>query len=589
MVLQPFCFLGQVSRMEFLMDNPVEINTVDRSVLEELMLLSDFQLESLMEYREKSGNILSATELALLPGFDRAVVDELLPYITFQVKDRLSRGGRWRGELAMKSSGAYVRDTSLLGSPYSMQLRFKSEYGEHLSGGFLLESDAGEYLFKSGYPFVDFTSFHVALKDYRAVKCLVAGDYSVRFAQGLVAWNSFSLSGIQNPSSMVRRGVGISPYTSADEDNFYRGAAVSLSFGRLGVVAFGSYKKVDARIKDGKYTSLPEDGLHNTASSLVARKTMGECVAGGNVSYVLDGLKLELSGLCYGYDKVNGLPVKEYNKYRLYDGWWGNFSVGVYGVFRRGQAYGEFAVDMGGSTALLAGSVFRCADRFELGVQARRYSRSYIAPYANGYSTISDVANQTGITLSCKYPVTRLLSFTFMADAVHYPWKRYNVDTASSQIKGGVAGRYTPGKWNFSTDITYRYTTHNAMHRAYLKGEAGYSFSPGFHLKVKGAVVSCFQGVSEPDCGWMAALVAKYCFNGEKSTLQLGLTCYNCRSWDVRLYNYEQDVPYTYNSRLLYGVGGGWYFLLKQKLFRNMYLYFKSDTSKLKLAVKYRF
>ena len=589
MVLQPYYFFGQVSRMEFLMDNPLAINAVGKDELEELMLLSDFQLESLLEYREKNGNILSATELSLLPGFNRDIVDELLPFISFEVKDRIYGKEGFRNELTIKSSVGYVRDTSLLGSPYSAQLRFRSEYGKHLSGGILLESDAGEYLFKSGYPFVDFTSCHIALKDYRAVKCLVAGDYSVRLAQGLVAWNSFSLSGIQNPASMAKRGVGIAPYTSADEGKFYRGAAVSLSFGRLEVSAFGSYKKVDARVKEGKYTSLPEDGLHNTAPALSARKTMGECVAGGNVSYMLSRLKVELSGLCYGYNKRNGLAVSDYNRLRMYDGWWGNFSAGVYGVFRNGQVFGELAVDMGGSTAVLAGSVLRVADRCDIGVLVRRYSKSYIAPYANGYSTTSDVANQNGITLSCKWPATRYLNFTFMADVVHYPWVRYNVDAASSQFKGGLSGKCTLEKWDLSADFTYRYATHNTLHRGYLKGEVGYRFSSGFNMKMKGAAVACFQGAYDCTCGWMAAIVAKYCFNRDKSSLQLGLTYYNCSSWDVRLYNYEQDLPYTYNSRLLYGVGGGWYLLLKQKLFRNMELYFKSDAKKLKFAVKYRF
>ena len=438
------------------------------------------------------------------------------------------------------------------------------------------------------------------------MKSLVLGDFSVRFVQGLTVWNSFSLASeaASAPAGMLKRGGGISPYTSSDERNFFRGAGVSLSMGKFSVNAFGSFKRVDARIKDGKYTSLPQDGLHNTASTLAARKTMGEYAAGGNVAYVGNRVRVELSGLCYCYDKENGLPVKDYNKYRMYDGVWGNFSFGVYGVFSRGRYFGEMAVDLGGSAAFLGGSVLRFSDGSELGVQVRHYSRSYIAAYASASSSISDVANQSGITASCVcYPV-KDLKVTLWADAVYYPWKRYGVDSSSSQMKGSVRGEYAWGNWDVSATSTYRYTNYNREHRLYVKGDAGYrlavdgggGFLSGLYLKAKWAAVCASHAAAEAgmeastgllaaQLGWMVGLSAKCSLWRDQTILQIALAWYDCPSWDARLYNYENDLPYTYNSRLLYGEGGSCYIMLKQKVFRKCYLYLKGDDTKVKLGV----
>ena len=604
LVLQPFLLFAQsvgLGEGQVYIEDPVYINSATGDELRSMLPLSEFQIESLLSYRNSSGAVLGAVELSLLPGFDIEAVALILPLISFDVRDRLSGGGKLKSELFVKSSARVEQDTSLLGSPYDLHLKFKMSYGKHLGAGITLQNDEGE-------PFMDFVSSNISLKDYGIVKSLVLGDFSVRFAQGLTAWNSFSLasSAAASPTGMLKHGGGISPYTSSDEGNFFRGAGLSLAAGNFSVSAFGSFKRVDARIKDGKYISLPQEGLHNTASTLAARKTMGEFAAGGNVAYLGNRVKVELSGLCYCYDMENGLPVKEYNKYRMYDGLWGNWSLGVYGVFRRGRYFGEMAVDFGGSTAFLGGSVMRFSGGCELGVLVRRYSRSYIATYASAYSSISDVANQNGITASCTCTPLKDLKVTAWADAVFYPWKRYGVDTSSCQLKWSVRSEFARKNWDVSATVTYRYINYNNQHRLYVKGDAGFRLKEngggggmlcGIYLKAKWAAVCVGKAPSDSGSdfsagvpvyalGWMVGFSAKCSFWRERTVLQIGLAWYDCPVWDVRLYNYENDLPYTYNSRLLYGEGGSCYIMLKQKIFRNCYLYLKGDDTKVKLGVR---
>ena len=51
-----------LEHLEYLAEHPVDINSAARGVLEDMMLLSDFQIESILEYRSKSGALLGGAD-----------------------------------------------------------------------------------------------------------------------------------------------------------------------------------------------------------------------------------------------------------------------------------------------------------------------------------------------------------------------------------------------------------------------------------------------------------------------------------------------------------------------------------------------
>lgn len=63
--------------------SPLEINRASREELSAIALLSDFQIESIISYREKHGPILSASELSLLHGFDLQTAELLSCFVVF--------------------------------------------------------------------------------------------------------------------------------------------------------------------------------------------------------------------------------------------------------------------------------------------------------------------------------------------------------------------------------------------------------------------------------------------------------------------------------------------------------------------------
>ena len=177
--------------------HPLNINSVGREELEELHLLTDFQIASLLEYRNRSGYILSRAELQLVNGFDAASVSLIAPLITFGEgsttdDDTYFAGRRGRDTLA------WYRKTTMelyakwwwkesseewLGPEFYSQIKFKGDYNNKFKFGFTAEKDAGEMVWSGGT--ADFLSGYMMLNDIslgRKMKVadLVVGDYAVR-------------------------------------------------------------------------------------------------------------------------------------------------------------------------------------------------------------------------------------------------------------------------------------------------------------------------------------------------------------------------------------------------------------------------
>ena len=604
-----------------LLRNPLKINGARRSELERLLVLSQFQIESILNYRAKIGYIMSAAELSLLHGFDNMVVELILPFISFELPKNLiipaddkyafkdilrgcSSQLYFKGFIKLDNDGMFdpiskeefeaAPNSRYLGTQFYMQMKYKLSYASKITAGFTLENDIGEPLFpKNGAP-VDFFSFNVALNNIGKTNTIIIGDYTARFGQGLVLWNSFSLKNYASPSSLYRRGSGLLPYSSSDENNFFRGVAASCSIGKLDINAMFSNNRLDARIEDGKYTSIIDGGLHNTLSLQSARKSMKESVGAFSLKYLLSRVQLGFTLASYGYDKKNGRRISDYNRYQIYDGVWGNASVDYYAVFKNLRFFGELAVDFGGSVASLAGAIFPIRDKMECGLLLRSYSKSYIAPHAGAYSTLSSVSNQHGVSFDLVYRISNSLRLSLYGEPSYYPWKRYNINSASYMLKEGIKVQFDEKLWSGYINLAHTCYSHNGIGKLYLKSKFTLNFSETTRGTFHGAFIYAESYGFEVGSDW------RYRSMNRRFTINGGVTFFRCNGWSERLYIYENDLPYTYNSRLLYGNGVSFYILLDYTLCGEVHIYLKNGTqcyfsdnkesqSALKLALKLNF
>lgn len=90
-----------LQQLEHYRKQPLSINTATEEELRALRLLTDLQIRSLLQYRATLGRLGDVHELQAVPGWDLALIERLIPYITVldgpfmseALKARLKGGG----------------------------------------------------------------------------------------------------------------------------------------------------------------------------------------------------------------------------------------------------------------------------------------------------------------------------------------------------------------------------------------------------------------------------------------------------------------------------------------------------------------
>ena len=524
-----------VQYYESLALEPLNINAASRARLEETGLLSLFQLESLLSWRERYGAVRSYAEWALVEGFSPEIVAQLRPFFAL-------------GEPASAShtTQTYTARFKKKWRQPGFSLTSKAVYDAgDFSAGAVVDNDPKER-------FPDFISLSGRYKGF------FAGDFTARFGQGLVMWKGFSMSGFSSPSAVFRQQNGLREYRSSDESDFFRGAGWSGSAGKIGISVFASYNALDANIKDGAYTSIVRDGLHVSESELAKRHSMHETVLGGNVSVELEGWHIGFTAAAYSYDKRNGRRVQDYNRFQQYDGWWGNAGIDVRGYYRSLRLFAEAAVDAHLAPAVIAGAVWSPSYNFETGLSLRCYSPSYIATHSAAHSTSSSVSNQIGALWSTRV-VHKAWKAQVDAEYVYYPWKRYRAEAGTMQFKGRIlltrefrSGALLQGQLSW-----------NALARARVGLEL--PFAGQWHLSVK----------AEGGLRGAAAYAGLRWQPGRHWDVSARVTLWRTDGWESRIYFYERGVPQSFSVEPYYGKGIGEYAVVKYSPNRNLEFWLK--------------
>lgn len=202
-----------VEKFEHLAAHPVCLNYAGRGKLEECGLFSAFQIASLLEYRKRSGDILSFSELSRLDGWSAEFVNALREYVDLS-------GSAAPGQSSSRKS---------------------------FHGDFTLHYGSNSYLAKTCMEWNDRWSLFVSSKKALplnvsaiyygkgALSKLAIGNYNARFAQGLALWSGMTMSGLTTVEALSRResGIGASRSTSAA----CNGIAAEFNLGRWALSA----------------------------------------------------------------------------------------------------------------------------------------------------------------------------------------------------------------------------------------------------------------------------------------------------------------------------------------------------------------
>ena len=538
----------------------------------------------LMAYNEEYGPLFSWEELSMLPAYDTTAEGWLRSHIKLwqpQQKEAFKWDELWRRGRHQVLFRTKVRSVDDWVPSATLFYRFASR--NRLQWGVTLDHDAGEMLFRQGV-WIDFCSFHLQLSRVGVFRRIVLGDFTVRFGQGLVAWNGFSISGLGAVQNLRRSEMGLTSYTGSNEELFFRGAGATFEWGRIQGTLFGSAKKRDARITSDGFTSLLHTGLHRTETELERRHNLGEYVAGANLSYRFDWLKIGATALGYAYDHRNATTIRPDNRYQSRRHPFGSAGIDFLAVRGDWRLFGEWAADGRAQMATLVGLLWDGGDGLEAGIVYRNYGKGYTAPFAGAYSRNSKPFNERTITGSFEYTWSqwRLL---LSGEWCSFPWLRYNVAA--------------PSKAHFAMIQITRNIKRNTL--AYLKVDFKHSQAgsrlPLVESNRMGFRLHTQYGVGET---WLFSHRIEYCllmksdvaqllggaaflsdaaYTSKKHPVSLSarLALFRTTDWSTRIYAYERDAMQGFSFPPLYGYGVRGYLNVRYTLNRTFDFWFRGS------------
>lgn len=598
-----------------LANNPVPLNNASREMLESIPLLNAEQVENLSYYLYRYGPIENISELMLVEGMDARTMRWLKPFVSIgsiqespvvypQMKKALSFGKqefRWTMGSTFQQKQGYknLSDSTnrYLGDALHACFRYGFDYKDQLQWGVVLEKDPGERWWDNTQGGVDFTSFHVLLKDSKRKNTLIIGDYKVRFGQGLVCGSAFSLGKNSTGGVPELTGPFISRHFSSSELNFFRGAASRLTLKpavmkdgrRFGVdlSTFVSSRRLDSSVENGVFSSISETGLHRTYAEKDNQKKLRQSVIGSHLEFRWTSLTAGITAISWILDAS---PVENQEPWRLFNAKGkrgGNVSADFRTVWQGLLFFGEFALDQNGHTALLAGTSFKPHPRMSVSMLGRKYAKEYQAVFSNAFSEGTSTRNEEGLYASTDFQLAARVRFSGYLDVFRFPWLGYSVSTPSwgqevAAELNTTVGRNGLVKLLLKSKTKEKNTSSSSLPihpvQPYLKTQLRLQISnkQGIWSMKTLFYANNYRLGSQSSNGYAVAQDLGLDPFGNRFSVLLHAVLFNTTSWENRIYLWEKDLPGAFSMPMLYGQG------CRMSLFAKYN--FKNASLQLKLA-----
>jgi Helix-hairpin-helix motif len=590
-------------------DQPLNLNTATIEQLRELYLLNDIQIVALQNHLLRFGALKSIYELQAVEQISLATIRQIEPFVMAGpagMLDKVTFKNIWQeanSELMLRykrefqQRAGYTTDArtgqkDYQGSPDYLYSRYRIQFRKALQLGFTMEKDPGESV-KTG---PDFTSAHVQYNDTRLVRKVIVGDYQAMFGQGLTFWNGLGFGKSPFILNTKKNALGFKPYTSVQEGQYMRGAAVALGYRNAVLSVFGSAKNMDASVQtdttlndtqdDGfLVSSINAAGLHRTQSEINKRGSLRESVIGCNLDVKGKRGSVGFTAAAIHYNSPLALNVDLYRLNRPVGQDFGTAGVNYQTVWRNANVFGEMSRSANGGWAAVNGVVASLHPAVALSLLHRHFSTDYQAMYANVFAENQDnPANERGLFMGIQTTWVRGWTFTAYMDLVKYPWLRYRVDAPSSATDFLVQLNYKPNrKDEFYVRFRRRGDAQNtsstempitspvALNRDVFRVNAAYYLHPNVQLKTRlewvfyekeGLAQSgylMYQDVAFKKIGLPVQLVARYAL-------------FRTDDWNARVYAYENDVLYAFSIPAHSGIGSRMYAMASWDVRRGLEL-----------------
>jgi DNA uptake protein ComE-like DNA-binding protein len=584
--------------------HPIYINMATEEELLRLNFLNFKQVRSIISYRTKYGKILTLKELAIMSEFTTELLQKMEPFVRFN-QDPDSMQKKWdrviRQSLLSRIKTSYPvskgyqskngKPPVYEGRPYSYFTRYRGELGKSIEIGITAENDAGEDFFrKSNKQGFDFLSGFLCWDGKGFLRKVVVGDYHLRFGQGVNLWSGGGVSYVSDLSSMMRSGEGIRPYSSSDENVFFRGAAVQVDFKPVKLSFFYSGKRRDANLEqdtiNGSYiTSFRTDGLHRTTSEMEDEKDVSERMIGGYGDFRFNNWRFGVLAACqkFGLSVSKGdMPYKS----KTFEGDTNaNFGLDYHLILNQISLFGEVGISQNLKPAFVNGMVWKAHPQWSLSFLYRNYDPSFQSFNSAAFANGSGGRNEEGFYAAFAYFPISKVKLSGQADLFSFPWMTYQTVSpaqghtlafqAEMSIKSNLSvylhGKYVqkPQKTSGATGVPEQWDENTSKWRAHCD----WKISEKLQLRSRIEYVGYkYQTIKEngylffQDFIFSASLKLKCWFRVAR---------YSTDGYNSRVYSYENDLLYYFAIPEFHGRGWRTYLNLKWQPCRLITLYFK--------------
>jgi len=571
--------------LDELYKNPVKINESGEEELSRLFFLSGYQIKSLLYHISTTGSIQSVYEIASVPGIDRLTVELMVPFISLEKgATTVAINNRTRAELI--SSLIFKpgeTDTTTPGSELKSLTKFNLTTGK-FQGGFTLEKDAGERFIGQNPKRPEFLSAHLAYNGSGVIRQIILGDFSAKFGLGTNLNTRFGTALSPTATNLMVGKDEIKPYTSTDENNFFRGIASHLTVGGLNASLFLSRNQLDATLgisneSGSEYIeNLYLAGYHNSQPTLEKKDVVTSTVFGTNLYYNLRSSKI---GFTYSRESFS-LPFfpDKNDPSKLY-GFSGTdnqvFSAYYRTVINKITLFGEASTNDFSNLALVQGINIRPTDRLAINFIYRDYSPSFTTFHGRGPGASSSTNNEKGLFGNLSLEIYKHLFLVAGADISQMPWLGYRKNFPSLKIKEEIKLEFGPTD-NASMEIGYAlgYSEFNgtdgtgmpskeAIETGRLNFVGSFSTENGLTLKTR---VGYKLAKPSGEQGLMVLQDINYVAPNIPLSLWFRFGIFNTEGWDSRLYAYENDLLNSFSVPALSGRGTRSYLMVKYNLGR---------------------
>jgi hypothetical protein len=603
--------------LHYYYENPLNINAAGYDDLKKLYILSDFQIQCLLDYIAENGPMVSIFEINYIYGFTQKEAKFLAPLVTLEpvkatgqltLKEAYKHGQHeiiLRAQRVLEKQKGYipVSDSILqinpntgryLGDPYKLYLRYKYILKDRIYIGLTAEKDAGEEFF-NGYNKnnFDFSSAHLQINNTGFFKKIHIGDYHLQFGQGLTLWSGLAFGKSAYVMNIERRAEGIRTYVSSDENIFFRGAATTLSAGRFDITLFYSLKKRDANITDTlrsgfyEFSAFQNTGYHRTPLENYDEKAIKESAYGTNITYKRDYWSLGTTFVHYDFGGELKEAERIYNKFDFSGSQVTNIGIDYRAYIRKVSLFGE-ATSGNNAFGIINGAVAYVNSLVSFSAYYRLYRKELFAHYGNALSENADNANENGFYLGTEIHPYRNLKISAYSDIYKFPWLKYNVSAPSLGTDFFIGLDYT-GSNNFESYLRiyhereYENSTGEdtlvakpyEVNRFKIRIHMSCSINRNLQLRNRLELTRIKRIGESPDNGYL--LYQDFIYKNGKLPLSLYLryALFDTDSYYSRIYAYENDLLYAYSIPALYFRGVRTYIMIKYSVTSHADLWVK--------------